>query len=396
MQTFTSTQKRLIAQIQSLHNQSKPLNISYIRRHQPKLIKAVYTVRPYWGWRQALKDAGIDYRRIDVQLEDTVECRLCRKPFGKLAAHLHFIHGTSVADYLHDYPDAETQSETVKAASTFRSVQTGSTAVRLFPHWEPFWSPEYVLDRIHEIHRRGLPVHEVAIHKKETSLAIHAVKYFGSWDATLRKVGLDPMKVRINVPNDLWTPELVVKELRSLYEGGQNMQRKALEANGHRPLCHAGVRCFGSHEKALQAASVNYDEFRYITPKGYSQQDREKLQEAIRGVACIDNPIKRDKAVQKLRSNYDKMVTTLYGNECWGHAARDAGLPVDALKPLRGKYPTPEHVVQGIRRRKRENRPLNYAAVVRADGDTQLLRKGVQYFGSWDQALLKAGVGARK
>lgn len=69
--------QRLIRQIQRLHVKREPLNVSPVKRNHPELIKAVYAMRPFWGWEQALKDAGICCGKINVELLDYCTCLIC-------------------------------------------------------------------------------------------------------------------------------------------------------------------------------------------------------------------------------------------------------------------------------------------------------------------------------
>src|SRR5712692_7154500 len=100
------SQRNIIRDIQRLDARRAPLNISAVKRSHPKLIERVYAVRPFWGWKRALEDAGLDYAKINVELRDYVDCKICGRDFGALQYHLISQHQTTPQDYRHEYPGA--------------------------------------------------------------------------------------------------------------------------------------------------------------------------------------------------------------------------------------------------------------------------------------------------
>jgi len=381
-----------VQKIQNLHARGEPLNISAVKRSHPELIAKTYEIEPFWGWRRALEDARIRYSQIRVHLEPTVECKICRKQLRRLPQHLKMMHEVSCEDYRIDYPEVDLFSETERAKAFGRSFLTGKPASLLFPHWEPLWSHEYLLDRAFEIHRRKLPIHHVAVSRKEPSIVERAKQEFGGWDTVLSRIGLSPLHVRLSCPRYKWTKKMVVAELKRLRDLDAGMMRCELEEAGHRPLCQAGVKLFGSYDAALEAAGITPDAIRPKTPRKYTDHDRAGLHTETRRVAAIADSRKHDSEVRKFRRKYHTMVGTLYGEDCWGHAARDAGVPPERLQAAKGRYPDSSSVIRGIRRRKQAGLAINYSGLLREEGDISLLRQGRRFFGSWDAALEAAGL----
>ena len=89
----------------------------------------------------------IRYSQIRTYLEETVTCRLCSKQFLRLPLHLKRIHQVSCEEYRIDYPEADIYAEAERAKFFGKSLITGKSSQRLFPHWEPIWTTEYLLDR---------------------------------------------------------------------------------------------------------------------------------------------------------------------------------------------------------------------------------------------------------
>lgn len=114
------TRQQIIKTIRNIHRRGEPLNITAVKRSHPELIQAVYSVKPFWGWKQVLEDAGLDYAGIKVELQQYITCELCGKFFRNLATHLIMKHGIEPDEYLADYPDSDLQSEKLRAEKTIR------------------------------------------------------------------------------------------------------------------------------------------------------------------------------------------------------------------------------------------------------------------------------------
>ena len=180
---------QIIAEIRVLHRRNEPLNITAVKRLHPKLMEAVYKIKPYWGWRSALEASDVDYSDIRIELLDYVTCEVCNKDFARLTSHLHKAHQISPEDYRIDYPDAETVCELLMAEN-IKQQRLRGVRPRVFPDWEPVWSREYALDRVREFFVRGFPVNLHAIKLTEKRLYRAVRKYFPSWDEMLESLCL--------------------------------------------------------------------------------------------------------------------------------------------------------------------------------------------------------------
>lgn len=318
---------RVLAKIQRLHEEGKPLNISAVKRHWPKLIESVYSRKKYWGWKQALADAGISYEEIEVELAEYEECRLCGNLFRHVGSHLSNAHAVSCDEYLEEFPDAELTSETFRA----HFVKPQHSGERSMPHWEPLWTPEYVLDRAFVHFQRGYPV--TGCVEFDPNLWVNAVNFFGSWDVVLDRVGVDADLVKSwrSLPRRFKSKKEVVALIQERHLKGLPLNTHALtrgvdrEARDH-SLLRAGYDYFGSWPKAIKAAGIN--------PKQICQQ----LKQA--------------------------------------------------------KYPTKASVIVEIKRRHEKGLSLTHSALAKGPEkarDSVLVLAGIRHFGNWDSALEKAG-----
>src|SRR5262249_7142637 len=129
-----SDPSHVAALIAALHALSEPLNLSAVKRAHPKIVVAVYAIRPFWGWRRALAAAGIDYGGIRVRIEEDVVCRLCGLRARSIAAHLHRVHETLAEDYRAEFPGSDVVAEALRV---HRAGDQNDGAPSSIPHWEP-------------------------------------------------------------------------------------------------------------------------------------------------------------------------------------------------------------------------------------------------------------------
>lgn len=139
--------QRIIRQIKRLYVKREPLNVSAVRRRHPKLIEVVYAIKPFWGWKQALEDAGIPNSNINVELQDYCTCLICGEEAAILTSHLAGSHQLTPQEYREEFPSADIMAETIRAARV--------RAKAAISHLEPIWSWEYALDRTWEFYKRG-------------------------------------------------------------------------------------------------------------------------------------------------------------------------------------------------------------------------------------------------
>lgn len=80
-----------------------------------------------------------------------------------------------------------------------------------------------------------------------------AVRHFGSWKKAVECCGLDYFTARKKRPLGYWTQETVIKSIANLEQKHSAYVRKK-----HADLYNAALRTFGSWEKAIVAAGLDY------------------------------------------------------------------------------------------------------------------------------------------
>ncbi len=382
----------LIREIQRLHARRVPLNISAVKRSHPKLIERVYAVRPFWGWKRALADAGLDYAKINFELRDYVDCKICGQDFGALTSHLIRTHQTTPEDYRLAYPEAELLGETERARlSEPISRQDNYT----LPRWETIWTPEHVLDRMAELRRQNYPMNFYWVSQHERSLGSQAILYFGSWDEALRRIGLDPSKIRLAPPcwpdkRPWWNADKapILAELHRRDGAGEPLSWEKIVHTRYGPaFLVRAKRLFGSWRGALAAAGLD--------PPGGAKSPWRKADKA----AVLAEIRRRKRAGEPLtfqRIRKEKWgLSFLQGAQSFFGSWSDALLAA-GIEPKYRRSPWPKAdkaaLLAELRRRKRAGETLRYGKIAKEPWGPALRERCENLFGAWAAALWAAGI----
>ncbi|MBI2195240.1 MAG: hypothetical protein HYU36_24940 [Planctomycetes bacterium] len=241
-------QKEVVEEIKGLHKKREALNILAVQRFFPGLLRKAYSIKPFWGWKRALEAAGLNYSKIRVELEPYCECKICGFLGKNLVSHLVRKHETHPREYRTTYPGADLFSEELRARMS-EWLRDRFPPSR--PHWEPLWSPGYVLDRAAWLAETGTNLNTKAVVEIDTSLWVYGVYYFKGWDNVLRKIGLNPRKVRLIDVKKHLSPEEVVRQLKARQRLGIPLNTRAVGLDDLR-LLNAMRRRFGSHDAASE------------------------------------------------------------------------------------------------------------------------------------------------
>ena len=396
-EAFPNIKSALVCEIQRLHSRREPLNLAAVKRSHPDLVSQVFEMRPFWGWIQALRDAGITYDEINIELEDFVDCRICGRSFCQLQYHLK-LHGTTVEAYRREF-NAEVWSEVFRANVQRRRRKEVQIQGQL-PLWDAPWCEEIVLDRIAEYQRQGVSLHHVEMANRDRGLMNYAVRYYGGWDQALRKIGIDPAHVRRQAPSG----KLQYPTKTSVLQAIRRRYKKRLPLNFHALLAPVGspfqrdegllkqaIFLFGHWDEAIRQAGLpqqrRYAAPRYTTPKAVLEEIQRRYQKGL--------PLNSRGLQAGLKEHRDICLyrhgIRFFGS--WNRAMAEAGLPPQTLYCRGGRYPTPEAVIQEIRRRILAGLPINaYQVHAGSQRDSRLLTCGIRHFGKWSKALEAAAL----
>jgi hypothetical protein len=389
----TATQRQILQAIRQRHLTRKPLNLTAVKRDDPDLVRQVYSQRPYWGWKAALADAGLSYENIRIEILQYVICHLCGKRYSALALHLRTMHEIESREYVEEYPGAELVSEQVRA--NLMKSRKKNDCPDYLPHWEPVYSAEYLLDRLHEYAERGYYVNHDNIVEIDSSLPSTLLRYakLNNWDDAIRAIDLDPLDYRGFTRDDdytltdfqAWLADREQQQKSCLY---QDVAAERNEFQRRPTIVVWAIRRFGNWAAALKAAGVD----RSLPIYGH----RYDFSAAADVVARIKQL--RQEGASLSRTS---VVVLPDGLALTNSAVRDFGSWEAALdaakvpKQERGRhawFETPTEVLEAIRIRIQYDWSLKpYEMFFGTRNDSVLFKQAFRFWESWADAVQAAG-----
>jgi hypothetical protein len=376
----TSEKKEILDWIRTEHQAGRALNLHAVKRRRPDLLERVYEVRPFWGWWQAIADAGLDYSELKVELEETVTCRICGYVGLQLNAHLSRRHGTTSAEYRKQYPGSEIASELRRA----RMKKEGGN--HLLPHWEPLYSDEYMMDRAYRYHSMGHRLRTTWICENDHNLWQHIHRKGITWESFITALGIPyPDAITERAPGI--TKEALLEGLREVAkEEGETPKITRLTQLNH--LLLTGVRrYFNSYEEALEAAGLPQPHRPYPLRREFSPEEvlvelRKLVGEGVRITAA---------GIRKHLKNNDLHLTI---EHMGGYPAVRAQLGLAKPEPIRETpHHTREEVIAAMRQRSAEGKLITIPSLREGvDADPELLRSGKHHFPKWTELIDAAGL----
>ena len=107
----------------------------------------------------------------------------------------------------------------------------------------------------------GQPLSYGEVQKNNLRLLRAATRYFGSWEAAIGYAGLNYDDFR---RYKVWTEDRIIEQIRAYHAENRDLSWRHVSTVLDPPLAAAAVRGnrFGSWQKALEAAGLDYEEIR--------------------------------------------------------------------------------------------------------------------------------------
>jgi hypothetical protein len=123
------------------------------------------------------------------------------------------------------------------------------------------WSKEEIALEILRIYAAGEELNYGSVQKKHLKLLRAATRYFGSWKEAIEFAGLDYDQIR---RYRVWTEDKILDTIRKYHREDKDLSWRHVSTVLDPPLAAAAIRSsrFGSWQKALEEAGLNYDEIR--------------------------------------------------------------------------------------------------------------------------------------
>lgn len=376
--------QNILEWIRTEHAAGRALNIHAVKRRRPDLVKSVYEVRPFWGWWQAVTEAGLDYADLKVELEEKVACRICGYEGLQLNTHLRARHGMTGPEYSKQFPDAPIASELRRAQMRREGTRN------LLPHWEPLYSDEYMMDRAHRYHRMGHRLRTTWIAEHDHNLWQHIYRQGITWESFVTGLGI-PYTHELPPRPPRMSRDEVLEGLRRVFREEGKMPTITRLAKQHHPLRTGVERHFGSYEEALEAAGLPRPA-RTAPPRRIFS--REAVLEELRQLAAGGHPV----TSMQLRSVLDREDLHAAVLKMGGYRAvrKELGLvkpprPPRPDPPLRPTLLSREEVIAAFQKQAAEGEAYTRTALSRGTGEERaLLRSARHHFQKWSDLLAAA------
>lgn len=238
------TRETVVRAIRKERRSCRPINAKAVRRRNSKLASAAFA--RFGSWKSALEAAGINPERV-------VLARTWTGP-----ALLDAIRATFRAHHDLGFATMKDRDQGLFGAALrrFGSWREALRAAGIDPDSFRRYkdrSPQKIIAVLRADHRAGRPLNFNSTRRRDGALVGAALRKFGSWDATLRAVGVRPEAVRLARS---WTPERVLKLVRAEHRARKPMNYKAVQTRIP-GLVDAAAHRFGTWDATLRKAGLD-------------------------------------------------------------------------------------------------------------------------------------------
>jgi len=244
----------IVQTLRSLHRQNKPLWSRQIRQANAPLFAA--SIHWFGSYRSAIEAAGIDYGSIQKSVPGRWNTKTVRRELRRLYNDKQSLHHAALE---RDNPALVLAAYRYFGSYGSAITAAGLNYNRIRVRPMPSWDKKRVIHRIKEIEQNKTGLWKRAVRRVDPYLDRAADRCFGSYKRAARLSGVSPDKLQ-PPPYRFWSPEKIVDDLRQTYQQNPRLLKPARLVGKKRRLLRACRRRFGSYRKALDAAGISYGE----------------------------------------------------------------------------------------------------------------------------------------
>ena len=229
----------------------------------------------------------------------------------------------------------------------------------------------------------------------EKALSDKAIRYFGSWDKALKRIDLDPKKIRLFRPTwrgfSPWrnaNKSAIIAELRRRKRSGEPLfWREIADVPAGPALLNRAVKLFGSWTGALAATGL--DPFGGRRHPWRTASKAEILKEIRRRKRAGESLRHSEVVAEKGGQPLVKRAKKFFGS--WNEALRAVGIEPEAG---RSKWADADKkaILAKLRRLKVTGKTRSIPTVTKQKWGRALYDRTTELFGTWNKALRAAGV----
>jgi hypothetical protein len=181
-----------------------------------------------------------------------------------------------------------------------------------------------------------------------------------------------------------WDKDRIVRALRQLHKAGKELSYNRL-SRSMQPLVSAAAYHFGSFQKAVEQAGIDYEQVRRRP-----RWTKVKIIQVIKKARREGQDLYWSAVIQRRdelgKAAFAALQPRLFGN--WVRALHAAGLDADDIS--RYRHWDRHTIIAELKQRYRDDEPLNSGALQREDPGAHAA--ALRHFGGYDQALKAAGL----
>ena len=250
------------------------------------------------------------------------------------------------------------------------------------PREGPGFTADAVLAALREKHSAGADLRYRAMYAAHSALVRAAKFYFESYLKALQQAGVAPTTPgRRRVYR--WTRDRLIAELRLLHKTGQELSPSAMQKS-HSGLESSVRHHFGTYRKGLEAAGIDHE-------KLFLRQQRWNRSTVIDELRRLHRAGRNLRPAPMLKSKDRQFYAVVRQHfRTWWAGLEAAGIDRRSLPRPGHAIWSQERVVEALKRRQAEGKPLYYSGVDKTD---RRLGNAIRhYFEAHDAALQAAGI----
>ena len=121
-----------------------------------------------------------------------------------------------------------------------------------------YWTKERIWNEIGQRRKEGRSLEYSIVVRESPALVAAAEDKYEGWYKAIEAAGFSRSEFG---KNEKWTKEKIISRIKELYDSGEDLSA-GYSYYAHSRLMNATVRNFGSWEKAIEAAGIDYDSIR--------------------------------------------------------------------------------------------------------------------------------------
>ena len=189
------------------------------------------------------------------------------------------------------------------------------------------------------------------------------------------------MSVEIFSPQKSWTSKTVIKTIRQLKRGGEDLSFTAQRGN---PLWNAAQQAFGTYRAAVEAAGIKYES---VSRRRFTKWSQPIIRQQLRELSGKG----KDLSSRQIRVTHpDLFGAAIHWFGSYQSSIEAAGLDYKKIRRQDPHRWDRHQIISELRRLRRKNVPLHHNAI--GHSMPELVTAAYRYFGTYRRAVEAAGI----